>query len=621
MKWFVLLVGLMLVGSVSALFNNDDLILIRSVTSTNSTVTINNSYYYNTTINTTIYINTTINNTINTTINQTNYFNATGMPPYLYGQNNIYYNDTFGNASTLLLCQVYNDTSMIQWINTTLNNSKINIEDAEALLLTSFFNASSIEVTTGTPQGTIDLIRVYDSLPYNVSESASDLLFYVNFTGVDTFNQLIVRYRTGVGEPHTVSVSLWDYDSASWEGYGALGGTNNNYAMYTIGVFDPTEHKDGGIVQVRFITTNAGGNTDMWNFDWVALSKGASLSAITETDPIAVPLFYDLNSTVQFIKNNLTLLDGSDKQLFIGRNNSRLGLSYVNDVYIVGKNNYAGGSNETLLGFGCQGSNTYPVQLCNGNNHVYIPKLSSPTIEGGSWEGSFFVADYGYGNIFMESPLYYVKDLSLNSYSLATSDGSYIYLGESSQRNWMYNNLYFSPGYGVNWSFVLSPPAFALLSTVQSVNSSLNDSKLNANDQRYNDTALIKSPQKYINIALNNGARVWTNQPLADTEMINAPRTILETYNFTQYRFSVYTASPGNQTARLYLAYRTTLNTGAFINLTPFVPINATGIYTTGWNSSLGGFVNQSTVEIIIYGVGGNGVNDPGINNIQLELK
>ena len=158
---------------------------------------------------------------------------------------------------------------------------------ADSLLITTFFNASTILNVTGVSQGTIGDIRAYDSLSYNVSEVNSDIDFRVNFTGITTFNQLIVRYKSDSTESHTMTIDLWNYVEGTWESYRTVG-NSPDYNIMTMAVFDEAEHISGGVVQVRFYSNNAGGSTHKHQFDWVAISKGSATPSSSETDPYSV---------------------------------------------------------------------------------------------------------------------------------------------------------------------------------------------------------------------------------------------------------------------------------------------------------------------------------------------
>ncbi len=166
-------------------------------------------------------------------------------------------------------------------LNTTFNQSQLSIQ---------FFNVSTIDVITGTPAGTIGDIQSYNNIPYNVSEVGSDLELRVNFTGVEDFNELIVRYKSEEEDlAHTLVVQIYDVGSSTWEEYGTLPGTSH-YHIVEFGVFDSDEHIDGdGVVQVRFFQDEGvPPRTHLHNFDWVTISKGFGTPSGEEVDPDSI---------------------------------------------------------------------------------------------------------------------------------------------------------------------------------------------------------------------------------------------------------------------------------------------------------------------------------------------
>ena len=160
----------------------------------------------------------------------------------------------------------------------------------KSMLSTTFFNATTITVVTGTPQGIIANIQTYNGVSYNVSEDASDIEFIVNFTGVTDFNQLVIRYKSGEEiEPHRLMVQIYNIDSADWEDYGDLP-ESNTYSIVEFGVFDADEHIDGtGNVSVRFFQDEGvPPRTHLHNFDWVTIAKGFGIPSGEEVDPKSI---------------------------------------------------------------------------------------------------------------------------------------------------------------------------------------------------------------------------------------------------------------------------------------------------------------------------------------------
>lgn len=159
----------------------------------------------------------------------------------------------------------------------------------ESKLSTQFFNVSTIQIITGTPQGSLGDIQTYNNVPYNVSEVDSDLEMIVNFTNIVDFNQLIIRYRSEQeDEPHTMQVQIWDYVDSDWGDYGELP-ASTTYHILEFGIYDSDEHIQNGVVQVRFYQLEGPPNkVHLHNFDWVTIAKGLGTPAGEEVDPHSV---------------------------------------------------------------------------------------------------------------------------------------------------------------------------------------------------------------------------------------------------------------------------------------------------------------------------------------------
>ena len=186
------------------------------------------------------------------------------------------------------ICTNFVQTSGDDW--NIITGSVIDFNSSK--LATQFFNASTIQVITGTPQGAITDLQSYNNIPFNVSEVASDIDFRVNFSvGVGgDFNELIVRYKSVEEDlAHTLTVQIYDVGSSTWEGYGTLPGTSH-YHLVEFGVFDSDDHVDDlGIVQVRFFQDEGvPPKTHLHNFDWVTISKGFGTPSGEEVDPDSI---------------------------------------------------------------------------------------------------------------------------------------------------------------------------------------------------------------------------------------------------------------------------------------------------------------------------------------------
>ncbi len=227
----------------------------------------------------------------------------------------------------------FNWTSEDNW--TSFDGSILTFNDS--MLSTTFFNATTITVVTGTPQGPLSLIQVYDNNPYNISEVASDIEFVVNFTDIEDFNELIVRYKSGEeDEPHRLRVQIYKPDEDEWEDYGDLP-ESPNYHVVEFGIFDADEHIDGtGNVSVRFFQDEGvPPKTHLHNFDWVTISKGFGTPTGEEVDPLSI---HKDGSTFWVGNENGNGFNSSGWDLVKANNLNITGTSYLGDLIISADN-------------------------------------------------------------------------------------------------------------------------------------------------------------------------------------------------------------------------------------------------------------------------------------------
>lgn len=238
-------------------------------------------------------LNTTYtNNTYYLNSNPRSFLNVTNASP-LYNRTADNYtlkllNQEFSLNTTYSNNTYYLKSNPLNFLNATNASVYNDTAYADSLLITTYYNTSNIEVVTGTGAGVLANIQTYDEISYNVSEVASDLDLMVNFTAVTSFNQVILRYLSVVGETHDITVYLWDNVTANWESYQLLGHTDGLYNVKAFGIFDTSNHISNGVVRIRLLTTNAGGSTDKWQFDWIGISRGVATPSSVETDPLSI---------------------------------------------------------------------------------------------------------------------------------------------------------------------------------------------------------------------------------------------------------------------------------------------------------------------------------------------
>lgn len=162
----------------------------------------------------------------------------------------------------------FNETKM----NSTVNN----------LLASTTFYPTQYWTRYGTESGgnNIGNLSFYDSRSFNITEDggANALEFYVNFSGVSTFNNVLIReYYLGSAN-HNIQVEIYDYAIASWESYTDFIG-QAGFNVLSIPVLDPSDHVNNSVVQVRFRHIQNGITSHKLYIDYIQLIKG--FSAIT----------------------------------------------------------------------------------------------------------------------------------------------------------------------------------------------------------------------------------------------------------------------------------------------------------------------------------------------------
>ena len=223
---------------------------------------------------------------------------VTNILPYAYNQTimrNIFNQDlnVTSNVSASWFKGLFNWTvvgNWFSWNGATLifNDTQLN-DTIDQKLTTIFYTAESLTVVTGTGSGNLFDIQTYNNTGYNITEQAlaPAMDFRVNFTGVTSFNEIIFRTRDINPKGKLTIVSIWDYNENIWESYAVLSDLID-YETKAIGVYDSTDHLDGGIVQVRFLQGATGNTNTVHLFDWVTLAQGASIPSGAEVDPYSI---------------------------------------------------------------------------------------------------------------------------------------------------------------------------------------------------------------------------------------------------------------------------------------------------------------------------------------------
>ena len=170
----------------------------------------------------------------------------------------------------------------------------------ESKLEIIYYNASQPNSIVGTIDDGTTISETqhndggYDGNTFNFSEEAGSpgLEFYMNFTGVDDFNQGVMRYKTSSLAGAYPIIQLWNYDKLIWEDYPAVA-ESESFATITQPVFDSSEHigtvpGNDGVVRMRLYKASNGNTNNHYYVDWVAISKSYGVPSGEEVDPLSI---------------------------------------------------------------------------------------------------------------------------------------------------------------------------------------------------------------------------------------------------------------------------------------------------------------------------------------------
>ncbi len=197
-------------------------------------------------------------------------------------------------------------------LNTSISNK----------LATTYYNLTASIAIAGTITGgnlanTGHSDGEYDSISFNITEDAGSpaLDLRMNFTGLTTFSQGIMRYKTS--EPlfgDTPVIQLWSYEESKWEDY-PLVAESERWTVLVQQVFDADDHIQNGTVQMRLYKSSNGNTNNDYFIDWIAISRGVGTPTGEEQDPLAIHRD-NINTTQMHLNGllhiNTTWLDSID---------------------------------------------------------------------------------------------------------------------------------------------------------------------------------------------------------------------------------------------------------------------------------------------------------------------
>jgi len=164
----------------------------------------------------------------------------------------------------------------------------------ESMLSTAYYDAVSMNIVAGTLDGgslsnTTHSEGSYDGVTMNISEASGSpgLDVRINFTDGETFNLLLMRYKTSALSGDYPILQLWNYNTLEWDDYPIIG-TTTDFRIIDRTVFYPSSHISGGLVQLRLYKTSNGNTNNHYYIDWLAIATGYGTPAGYEIDPLAI---------------------------------------------------------------------------------------------------------------------------------------------------------------------------------------------------------------------------------------------------------------------------------------------------------------------------------------------
>jgi len=193
----------------------------------------------------------------------------------------LYYN--FTSNSTTWWANVNDWTSgyFIKSVNSLdFNETKLNNTIDDRLTSFTFYPITNRTIYgTETGGNNIGNLSYYDGQSFNVTEIAGSnpLEVRINFTGIVTFDNILIRERYDGGSGHEIDVELWNYVDGIWDNYFEITDQSQLTQLPAIPVPDSTEHISGNVVMLRFNHVTTPGNTQhKFYIDYVQLIDGTS---------------------------------------------------------------------------------------------------------------------------------------------------------------------------------------------------------------------------------------------------------------------------------------------------------------------------------------------------------
>jgi len=221
--------------------------------------------------------------------------------------------DSSANMTAVWLKGKYNWTVGDTWnvfdgTTLTFNESK---------LASTYYDATTSVLVAGTiDAGTLDNIRHndgnYDGITINVSEASGSpgLDLRINFTGVDSFDRAVMRYKAPSISGDAPVRQLWNYDTFSWDILTTVT-ESTNFAIVTQSIFNNAQYIQDNIIQLRIYKAGNGNTQNHYYIDWVAMIGGYGVPSGEEVDPKSYHTDADINATGYNVTANYYFGNGS----------------------------------------------------------------------------------------------------------------------------------------------------------------------------------------------------------------------------------------------------------------------------------------------------------------------
>jgi hypothetical protein len=142
---------------------------------------------------------------------------------------------------------------------------------------TTTYTAASISLTNGVYiSGSVtDIQEFNDGNYYYISDGTGTgpaWIITIGFTGVTTFNRVVMNIDYTVNSGHTVFVQIYNNVTSSWDSVGSYNGLSGYY-QFALQVIDGTNYISSGAVSVRLYHNNAGNASHYTKLEYAALEN------------------------------------------------------------------------------------------------------------------------------------------------------------------------------------------------------------------------------------------------------------------------------------------------------------------------------------------------------------